>query len=115
LAWIADLYEISLNELLAWNGLNTSSVIRPGQRLLLMVTPPATPTQTPAPPEITPTITPTSLLVQSATALPNTQPEVSATPDENITSGTSSWGVFFVAALGLVGFIVLGLILRMKK
>lgn len=50
LSGIAGLYEISLNNLMAWNGLNTNSIIRPGQKLLLPVTPPATRTATPAPP-----------------------------------------------------------------
>ena len=53
LSWIADLYKIPLVDLMAWNGLNNASVIRPGQKLLLLVTPPATPTLTPSPTTIT--------------------------------------------------------------
>lgn len=49
LSWIAGLYEISLSDLMNWNGLNNNSVIRPDQKLLLLVTPPVTPTFTPAP------------------------------------------------------------------
>jgi len=51
LSWIAGLYGIPLADLMAWNGLNNTSVIRPEQKLLLRVTPPATPTaiQTPSP------------------------------------------------------------------
>ncbi|MEW5872729.1 MAG: LysM peptidoglycan-binding domain-containing protein [Chloroflexota bacterium] len=56
LAWIADLYDVSLAELMAWNGLTSASIIRPGQRLLLRVTPPAT--FTPVPPSATPTSRP---------------------------------------------------------
>jgi LysM repeat protein len=49
LSWIADLYDVPLQDLMAWNGLNNASVIRPEQRLLLRVAPPATSTTTPIP------------------------------------------------------------------
>ena len=60
LFWIAGLYDISLSDLMAWNGLNNTSVIRPEQKLLLLVTPPATATatQTPTPIPITPSTSP---------------------------------------------------------
>ncbi|HSF83849.1 MAG TPA: LysM peptidoglycan-binding domain-containing protein, partial [Anaerolineales bacterium] len=61
LAWIASLYDVSLSDLMAWNGLTSASIIRPGQQLLLRVTPPATVTPTPAPPSPTSTTTPTPL------------------------------------------------------
>ena len=57
LAWIAELYETTVNELIAWNGLTTSSVLQPGQKLLLRVTPPATFTPVPSLPGSTPTKT----------------------------------------------------------
>ena len=60
LSWIADLYEVSLSDLMAWNELNNTSVILPGQKLLLLVTPPATPTFTPSPTSITPTPAPSA-------------------------------------------------------
>jgi LysM repeat protein len=47
LSWIAAWYDVSLADLMAWNGLNNASVIRPEQKLLLRVTPPATETPTP--------------------------------------------------------------------
>lgn len=49
LSWIAGLYEIQLSDLMAWNGMNAASVIRPDQKLLLLVTPPVTETLTPSP------------------------------------------------------------------
>jgi LysM repeat protein len=55
LSWIAGLYDVPLANLMAWNGLNNTSVIRPEQKLLLLITPPATPTLTPSPTVITPT------------------------------------------------------------
>ena len=66
LFWIAGLYEVSLSELMNWNGLNNDSVIRPQQKLLLLVIPPATatalqtPTFTPIPvsPSPSPSLTP---------------------------------------------------------
>jgi LysM repeat protein len=64
LSWIASLYEIPLADLMSWNGLNNASVIRPDQRLLLLVTPPATvtPTQTPSPTAGRPSPSPTATL-----------------------------------------------------
>jgi LysM repeat protein/uncharacterized protein YkwD len=60
LSWIAGLYEVPLADLMAWNGLNITSVIRPEQKLLLLVTPPATATatQTPSPIAISPSLSP---------------------------------------------------------
>lgn len=57
LSWIAGLYDVPLADLMSWNGLNTASVIRPDQKLLLQVTPPATATFTPAPATVTPSPT----------------------------------------------------------
>lgn len=61
LSWIAGLYEIPLADLLSWNGLNSSSVIQPGQKLLLLVSPPATPTYTPSPTSIAPSPAPSAI------------------------------------------------------
>jgi hypothetical protein len=54
LSWIADLYDIPLSDLMTWNGLNNTSVIRPEQKLLLLLTLPATLTPTPSTVTITP-------------------------------------------------------------
>jgi LysM repeat protein len=59
LSWIANWYNVPLADLMAWNGLNNASVIRPEQKLVLLVTPPATATLTPSPVTITPTLSPT--------------------------------------------------------
>ena len=62
LSGIAGLYEISLSDLMNWNGLNSASVIYSEQKLLLLVTPPPTSTPTPGPvtrtPSATPSVTP---------------------------------------------------------
>jgi LysM repeat protein len=55
LSWIALLYQVRLSDLMAWNGLNESSILQPDQKLLLHVTPPAT--DTPTPSSATPTLT----------------------------------------------------------
>ena len=69
LSWIAGFYEIPLADLMAWNGLNGTSIIRPGQKLLLRVTLPATPTFTPSP--ITMTPSPTVSIVPTSTETPH--------------------------------------------
>ncbi len=84
LTWIASLYETTVANLMAWNWLTGASVIQPGQRLLLQVTPPPTLTYTPRPPTLTPTHTPlppTVTLTPSATAiLPTPTEAASAQP-----------------------------------
>lgn len=57
LSWIAQLYDVNVSDLMAWNGLSASSIIRPEQKLLLQVTPPASATPTPGPATQTPTAT----------------------------------------------------------
>lgn len=47
LSGIAGLYAINMNDLMAWNGLASESILYPDQKLVLLVTPP--PTETPAP------------------------------------------------------------------
>ena len=58
LSWIASQYDVSLSDLMNWNGLNNTSVIHPDEKLLLLITPPATLTLTPGPPTSTPSPTP---------------------------------------------------------
>ncbi len=80
LSWIAALYDVPLADLMAWNGLNAASVIRPDQKLLLLVAPPATPTATqtssptagtPSPsPSITPSLTGTPSVTSTRSRSP---------------------------------------------
>ena len=104
LAWIANQYEISLTELMAWNGLNSGSIIRPGQQLLLRVTPPATATPLPATPTITQspvTPTPTQELLPPTTNDP-----------EPINKGNQAnfygIGAILMGVIVLAGLLVLG-------
>jgi LysM repeat protein len=69
LSWIAHLYGVPLADLISWNGLDNTSVIHPGQKLVLAVTPPATATLTPGPITITPSPIP-SITQLSPTGTP---------------------------------------------
>jgi LysM repeat protein len=96
LSWIASLYDISLSDLMAWNGLNAASVIRPEQKLILLVAPPATPTFTPGPPTATPSPYPT--LTSPA---PTATPTVTATESS---AGTGAGLILGVVVIGIGGF-----------
>ncbi|MCX7754711.1 MAG: LysM peptidoglycan-binding domain-containing protein [Anaerolineales bacterium] len=90
LSWIANYYDIPLSSLLAWNGLTADSIIRPGQKLLLRVTPPATATATPAPPSVTPTFSPTPSAGPSFTPMP---------PPSSQNRSVSAWPFLVVGLL----------------
>ncbi|GAB4463518.1 MAG: hypothetical protein Kow0070_24130 [Anaerolineales bacterium] len=95
LSWIASLYNVPLADLMSWNGLNNTSVIHPDQKLLLLVTPPATATFTPAPATATPSPT-ASYTPAPATATP---PPVVTEPPAR---GFSLW-LFLAIALIVIG------------
>ncbi len=98
LSWIADLYDVPLADLMAWNGLNNASVIRPDQKLLLRVTPPVTETPIPSPTVTTPTPSP------SITPPPTGTPLVTET--ESPSPGGSSLGLI----LGMTAIVIGGLL-----
>jgi LysM repeat protein len=104
---IARLYEIPLADLMAWNGLSVSSIIRPDQKLLLLITPPATATPTPAPATTAPTPT-----QAPATPTPGLSPtEVVMGPTAGVASlaGDQSAPVLWFVFIGLVvGGILVG-------
>lgn len=93
LSWIAGWYDVPLADLMAWNGLNNASVIRPDQKLLLQVTPPATETPTPAPATVTPSPRPTFTQAQPTATL-------TAAPEESSASGFNLG--LFLAILAIV-------------
>ena len=105
LLWIASQYGVLVKDLMAWNGLSNTSIIRPEQKLLLLVTPPASITPSPKPATATQTLAPAT-------------PDLSATPTASPTpvSGSSTtsagdilpWigGILLLAGLGL-GFFFL--------
>ncbi|MDD5369664.1 MAG: LysM peptidoglycan-binding domain-containing protein [Anaerolineaceae bacterium] len=113
LSWIAQLYKIGLSELMSWNGLSTSSILYPDQKLVLQLTPPATPTATPGPPTVTPTptsteqpFTPTATIVAS-TSIPPNQP---ASGDG---SNPNMW--LMLAGLSTGGVVLLGYIFHRNQ
>jgi len=89
LSWIAGLYDVPLSDLMAWNGLDNTSVIRPEQKLLLLVTPPATPTLTPSPTLITPSPSPSTTQSPPTATPPVTETESSPGFDLSLILGLS--------------------------
>ena len=109
LEWIANLYGISLNDLMSWNYLTASSVIYPGQLLFLDVTPPPTLTPTQAPPTETPTPSPTftpspSPTLTLALSLSPTSDESS---DQKTSASSYNWlWLLALAAVAVAGYFV---------
>ncbi|MBN2147423.1 MAG: LysM peptidoglycan-binding domain-containing protein [Anaerolineales bacterium] len=107
LSWIASLYEITVADLMAWNGLNNDSIIRPDQKLILQVTPPATLTFTPSSATVTHTPKP-SVPPPTATAKPSRTPAgaTATLAPESQPAGSLAVGIFFavLVVIGLVGF-----------
>jgi LysM repeat protein len=77
LSWIASLYGVPLADLMTWNGLNNTSIIRTEQKLLLLVTPPvtATATQTPSPTMLPVTHSPSATQAPPTAIMPAPQTE----------------------------------------
>jgi len=114
LSWIANYYGISVTDLMAWNGLNGSSVLLPEQKLVLQVTPPATATFTPGSATSTLTVTPTSSL-----PTPSLSPTYRITPPvttETPFSTREETSLFWLLPVGMVtcGMVLLVLIYRRK-
>jgi len=112
LAWIADLFDITLGELLAWNGLTADSVIQPGQQLLLRVTPPATPTA--AQPSATATILPAQANPKPTIELTAPLPSIIAPPKTETQKSISSTGFLLVVFLIFAGLLVFGWVARRR-
>jgi LysM repeat protein len=103
LSSIANLYEVPLAQLMSWNNLNQDSIIRPEQKLILQVTPPATETATPGPVTVTPTAsefppttTPTQTPVEADTSLTS----MTETTPANDSNGLDWWLIIGFAAGG---------------
>ncbi len=119
LVWIANLYKINLKDLMAWNKLTATSVLQPNQKLLLLITPPATITPTPGPATATTaatdeppqaTLTPTQSPTASASPAPTNTPTAGADPVGGDPAIPWMIGIGVVA----VGLIVWGLMVRKK-
>ncbi len=109
LAYIAGLYEISLNDLMAWNGLNMESILHPDQKLVLQVTPPATATLTPGPATATLEPSRTSIpATPTATPQPTQTPiDPTATPRPLISLGANAPFGFVFIGMALVGLFMI--------
>ena len=114
LSWIAALYEVTVVDLMSWNGLNDSSVLQPEQRLLLQVTPPATDTPTPAP--VTPTLTPTATPTTPTPIRTPTQTTMGQDADAEL-SASGNTTVIWIVFIGLLvgGSALAGYVLRRKR
>ena len=110
LSGIAAYYGINLGNLMAWNGLNASSVLHPDEKLVLQVTPPATDTPTPAPVTATPSATmvpPTATPTRTPTVVAGS-PTIAVDPSSNSGSTPVIWFVSIgLAAGGLFLLVVL--------
>jgi LysM repeat protein/uncharacterized protein YkwD len=111
---IAQLYGVKIADLMAWNGLNDSTIIQINQKLLLKVTPPPTKTPTLSPPTDTPTTThipPT----RTVTPIP-TSTEASSTPtlDPAPSAGSSPPSIFLFIGLAAAGLFLAVLFIRRK-
>ena len=103
LSWIAGWYDVSLADLMSWNGLTTTSVIRPDQKLLLLVTPPptATPPQTATATQSPVTVTPSPRVF--STPSPTVTPPVTETASSPRRLGMGL--IVVVAILGVGGLL----------
>jgi LysM repeat protein len=122
LSWISSYYGVSMGELMAWNGLSASSIIIPGQKLLLQVTPPAT--ETPVPPPATSTPHPTVTHTPSPTVERTTTQALVPSPTATgaqlaaatpFISERMTGMVILVVALAAGGLIAAGYFMRRKR
>jgi len=100
LFWIASLYDVPLADLMTWNGLDATSVIFAEQKLLLLVTPPASPT---APPTQTPSTRPIT-----PSPSPSVTPPPTGTPPVTETESPLGWRLSLIlglTSLGIGGFL----------
>ncbi|MBC8496149.1 MAG: LysM peptidoglycan-binding domain-containing protein, partial [Chloroflexi bacterium] len=114
LAWIADQYDVKLADLMAWNGLAADSIIRPGQQLLLLVTPPVTASPTLAPPSTTPTITQTPVAPTHTEDIEGQTPSVTTSTKLETKFSLSEIAPSLVAVFIVAGFIILGWVVRRR-
>ena len=105
-SWIAGYYGISLTDLMAWNNMTSTTVLYPGEKLLLQVTPPATATPTAAPPTATPQPTATLTPTASAIAQPSPSPSLvmTAQPESAPDSASAYW---LLVPLSLAGVAII--------
>jgi LysM repeat protein len=99
LSWIAQLYEVTVTDLMVWNGLNASSVLHPEQKLVLQVTPPAT--ETPIPLPATATLTATAPPPTPTPSMSPTRASISPTATTASSPAGGGNGVVWFVSIGL--------------
>lgn len=115
LSWIASLYEVQLGQLMGWNGLNSSSILQPEQKILLQVTPPATETPTPGPPTARPTATQAPSTATATLAPTGTASSPIASVESSAASGRTVVAWFVVLGLAAGGSYLAVLFTRKKQ
>jgi LysM repeat protein len=114
LSWIAGHYDISLFDLMSWNGLNLNSILRVDQKLVLNVTPPATETPTPGPATDTPLPSPTPTATATPSPAPTEIPSSTPVEQAGFASGNGfEWG--WVLGIGSVGLFLVAWVIRKRK
>ena len=119
LSWISSYYGVALSELMTWNGLDASSVIHPGEKLLLQVTPPATETPIPLPATDTPLPTPVpATRMPTQVSVPQTTPAAPTATSQasgSLPPGRTTIGlIILVVALAAAGLLLAGYLTRRK-
>jgi len=115
LSWIAQLYEVNIYDLMAWNGMNESTIIQPGQKILLQVTPPTTATSTPGPATATQTARP--ILPTATSTISPTSVASSSTPFTSPTASSAGSLTLWIlpASLIVAGILLFMVIFRGRK
>jgi LysM repeat protein len=115
LSGIASYYGVATTALMAWNGLDASAIIIPGQKLLLQVTPPAT--QTPIPPAATATPSPTATLSPSPTldSAAAQAPSPTATRTPSPLAGREVMGGVIILLLLVAGGLILVAVVQRRR
>jgi LysM repeat protein len=108
ITWIADLYEINVTQLINWNSLSEGSVIQPGQKLLLRITPPATetPIPTPSTPTPVPSATQTPVPPTATLVRPTSSPMATEIVEESESTAINRIILPVLGVLGIAGVII---------
>lgn len=115
LSWIANHYEITLADLMTWNSLSNASIIRPNQKLVLLVTPPATDTPIPPPATATDIFTQISSTPTPSPTVTLSMGEITVTPDISLDQGRFPFIGLVTIGLTVVGLLLFGFFVIRKR
>jgi LysM repeat protein len=115
LSYIAGLYKINLNDLMTWNGLNSGSTIFPDQKLVLLVTPPATATSTPIPTGVSLVVTTLPLSTPGSLTATPTPLSSDQNPDSASRNNNNNLVLVIAIGMGLSGlFLIVNSLLKRR-